>query len=79
MNNFQAQFEYEFKYHVWKLTVNFLFFKKVNKHLHELKIYDGYMHYYKNGTYPYEMCEILLENMENYIEGSGDSDEVLVF
>jgi tryptophan halogenase len=39
-----AQFEYAFKYEVWKIIVNFLFFKQVKKHLHEVHIYDGYKH-----------------------------------
>ena len=75
MSNYQTEFEYEFKYQVWKLTVNFLFFKMVKKHLHELHIYDGYKHYYQKGTHPYQMCNILVKNMEDYIEGSGDSEE----
>ena len=66
--------EHEYEYKIWKLTVNFLFFKRVNKHLHELRIYDGYRRYYDIGVNPYIMSDILINNMENYIEGTGDSE-----
>ena len=69
-----AQFEYAFKYEVWKIIVNFLFFKQVKKHLHEVHIYDGYKHYYDKGLNPDEMSKILINNMEDYIEGTGDSE-----
>jgi hypothetical protein len=73
MNVYRAQFEYEFKYNIWKLTVNFLFYKAVNKHPHELRIYDGYKHFYDKGVHPYQMSEILINNMEDYIEGTDES------
>ena len=67
--------ENEYEYYLWRIIVNFLFFKKVNKHLHEVNIYDGYRRYFDKGVNPYVMSDILINNMENYIEGSGDSEE----
>ena len=66
--------ENDFAYTVWQITVNFLFFKAVKKHLHEVHIYDGYKHFYIKGTNPYLMADILVNNMEDYIEGTGDSE-----
>jgi len=66
--------EKEYEYNIWKLTVNFVFFKRINRHLHDLHIYDGYRRFYDLGIHPYNMAEILIHNLEHFIEGTGETE-----
>jgi len=64
---------------VWKIVVNFLVFKKIKRHLHDVYIFGGYDGFFYQNVSPYRMAEIIIDNMDDFIEGCGDSGEIFSF